>query len=191
VSAAGKPQLFSAWPLMAAGGDGPPIRYDALLLALGARSTPALPGALTFAGPGDVVALMDAIDALAPGRRRRIAFVAVSGTGWTLPLYELALLTAERAVRDGRNLSIELVTPDSAPLGVFGAAASDAVARRLAIAGIRVRTGSFAEEVEDSKLWLALEGPLDVDLVVALPRLRGPALPGSRTTTTVSSRSIT
>ena len=34
--------------------DGPPIRYDALLLALGARPAPVVPGAITFAGPRDV-----------------------------------------------------------------------------------------------------------------------------------------
>jgi sulfide:quinone oxidoreductase len=158
--------------------DGPPVHYDALLLALGAQPKPALPGALTFAGPRDVVALRDAIEDLGRDRRHRVAFVAVSGTAWTLPLYELALLTAERAVRDRLNLAVELVTSESAPLGVFGTEASAAVARRLAFAGIHVRTGTVAEEFEDGKLWLELEGPLDVDLAVALPRLHGPALPG-------------
>ena len=158
--------------------DGPPIRYDALLLALGAQPRPALRGALTFAGPRDVVALMDAIENLAPDRRHRIAFVAAPGTGWTLPLYELALLTAERAALDGLDLAVDLVTPESAPLGVFGAEASAAVARRLAFAGIHVRTGELAQEVADGKLGLELGEPLEVDLAVALPRLRGPAVAG-------------
>lgn len=158
--------------------DGPPVPYDTLLLALGARPVHALSGALTFAGPRDVVALMDAIEHLAPDRRHRIAFVAAPGTGWTLPLYELALLTAERAARDGLDLAVDLVTPESAPLGVFGAEASAAVARRLAFAGIHVRTGELAQEVADGRLWLELGEPLEVDLAVALPRLRGPAVAG-------------
>ena len=158
--------------------DGPPIPYDALLLSIGARVEPALPGAIPFAGPRDVLAVADAIDALAPGRPHSIAFVAAAGTAWTLPLYELALMTAGLGRRRGLDLAIELVTRESAPLGIFGAEASAAVARRLADAGIRVRTGTFAEEFADGKLWLELEGPLDMDLVIALPPLSGPHLAG-------------
>jgi sulfide:quinone oxidoreductase len=158
--------------------DGPPVRYDALLLALGARPEPALPGAIPFAGPRDVAAVAEAIAALAPARRHSIAFVAAAGTAWTLPLYELALMTAEHGRRRGLELAIELVTRESAPLGIFGAEASAAVARRLRDAGIHLRTGTFATEVTDGKLWLDLEGSLDVDLAIALPPLSGPHLPG-------------
>jgi sulfide:quinone oxidoreductase len=158
--------------------DGRPVPYDALLLALGARPEPALRGALTFAGPRDVLAVMESLDRLERGRRHRLAFVAVSGATWTLPLYELALLTAEHGRRRGLDLAVELVTTEAEPLGVFGPEASAAVGRRLVSAGIGLRTGSFAEEVDDGKLWLQLEGPLEVDLVIALPRLHGPAVPG-------------
>ena len=158
--------------------DGPPIPYDALLLSLGARPEPALPGAIPFAGPRDVIAVADAIDALTPGRPHTIAFVAATGTAWTLPLYELALMTAEHGRKRGLDLAIELVTRESAPLGIFGADASAAVARRLEDVGVRLRTGTFAKEFADGKLWLELEGPLDVDLVIALPPLSGPHLAG-------------
>ena len=43
---------------------------------------------------------------------------------------------------------------------------------------MRVRTGTFAEEFADGKPWLELEGPLDVDLVIALPPFSGPRLAG-------------
>jgi len=158
--------------------DGPPVPYDALLLALGAHARPALSGALPFGGSRDVLAVTHAIEGLTPGRRHSIAFVAVGGIGWTLPLYELALMTAAHGRRRGLELSIELVTRESEPLGVFGRAASAAVAQRLAHAGVHLRTGSFATEVADGKLWLELEGPLDADLVIALPRLVGHRLPG-------------
>jgi sulfide:quinone oxidoreductase len=158
--------------------DGPPIPYDALLLSLGAHPQPALPGAIAFAGPRDVIAVADAIGALAPGRRHTIAFVAAAGTAWTLPLYELALMTAEHGRRRGLDLAIELVTRESAPLGIFGAEASAAVAQRLEDAGVRLRTGTFAQEVAEGKLWLELEGSLDVDLVIALPLLSGPHVAG-------------
>lgn len=158
--------------------DGRPLPYDALLLALGARAEPALPGALTFGGPRDVFDLGEALDALVPGRTHRVAFVATAGTTWTLPLYELALLAAQHGRRAGLDLAIDLITPEAAPLGVFGAAASRHVAEHLDAAGVRLRTGTFAQAVEGGNVYLELEGPLPADLVVALPRLHGPAIPG-------------
>jgi sulfide:quinone oxidoreductase len=158
--------------------DGPPVRYDALLLSLGARPQAALPGAIPFAGPRDVLAVAEAIDALEPGRRHAIAFVAGAGTAWTLPLYELALMTAEHGRRRGLDLAIELVTRESAPLGLFGAEASAAVARRLDAAGVQLRTGTFASEAAAGRLWLELEGAIDADLVIALPPLAGPRVAG-------------
>ena len=158
--------------------DGPPVRYDALLLALGARPEPALPGAMTFAGPRDVLAIREAIEGLRPGHPHVIVFVAPAGVTWTLPLYELALMTAAHGHRRGLDLHVEVVTRESDPLDVFGAIASAAVARRLAAAGVHLRTGTFAEEYAEGQLWLELEGPLAADLVVALPHLRGPQMPG-------------
>jgi sulfide:quinone oxidoreductase len=158
--------------------DGPPVRYDALLLALGARPEHVLQGAISFAGPRDVLAVKEAIEALRPDRRYTIAFVAPAGVAWTLPLYELALMTADYGRRRGLDLQLEVITRESDPLGIFGAAASAAVAARLEAAGVHLRTGSFAEEYADGTLFLQLEGPLDADLVVALPRLRGPRVPG-------------
>jgi sulfide:quinone oxidoreductase len=159
--------------------DGPDETFDALVLAIGARPEAVVPGALTFAGPRDVLAVDEALRALtaAPGCPR-VVFVAPSGVAWTLPLYELALQTAHRARLAGDALEVEIVTREDAPLGVFGAQASAEVARRLTEAGVRVRTATFATEVADGAVWLDLEGPLEADLVVALPRLTGPRLPG-------------
>jgi sulfide:quinone oxidoreductase len=158
--------------------DGPSVPYDALVLALGAHPLPVLPGAIPFGGPRDVLAITNAIEGLARGRRHSIAFVAVGAVGWTLPLYELALMTAADGRRRGLDLAIELVTRESEPLGVFGREASAAVAQRLAHAGVHLRTGSFATEAADGKLWLELEGPIDADLVIALPELAGQWLRG-------------
>jgi sulfide:quinone oxidoreductase len=158
--------------------DGPPVLYDGLLLAVGARPKPALAGAIAFTGPPDVLAVRETIEALTPGRRHRIAFVAVPGNAWTLPLYELALMTAEHGRRHGLDLAIELISGESAPLDIFGAAASAAVLRRLGDAGVLIRTDTVATSYADGRLWLEGEGPLDVDLVFALPHLRGRRLRG-------------
>jgi sulfide:quinone oxidoreductase len=157
---------------------GPPLRYDALVLAVGAHPGSGLPGALPFSGPRDVAAVREAIEGLKPGRRYAIAFVVPAGVAWTLPLYELALQTAAYARRRGLDLDLEIVTREADPLGVFGPEASAAVAQRLGAAGVRLRTGTFAQEYDEGRLWLELEGPLDVDLAIALPVLHGPAIAG-------------
>ena len=92
-----------------------------------------------FAGPRDVLAVREVLEQIEPGRPYRIAFVAVAGTAWTLPLYELALMTAEYGRRNGLDLALEVVTAEVTPLAAFGTEASAAVAQRLADAGVRVR----------------------------------------------------
>jgi sulfide:quinone oxidoreductase len=71
-----------------------------------------------------------------------------------------------------------VVTWEQRPLTLFGDAAAAAVATLLEQAGVRLWTGAFAESVDDGRLWVSLEGGLPVDLVIALPRPVGPALPG-------------
>jgi sulfide:quinone oxidoreductase len=148
------------------------VAYDALLVAVGARPGPGLPGALRFAGGRDAPALRAALERLGP--RPRILFATGAGVGWTLPLYELALLTAARYPA----ASVTVVTPEPRPVAVFGLVASREVAARLADAHVAVHAGVLPEAVEDGALWLAEGGSLGADLVVALPQPSGPAIPG-------------
>jgi len=158
-------------------GDGQ-LSYEVLLLALGARPEEAVPGALTFRGTEDSARLRTALEQLHAGEPLRVAFVAGVDTAWTLPLYELALMTVRWA--QARGLAVEpwIVTWEERPLTIFGDAAAAAVAELLAEAGVRLWTAAFAEAVEDGRLWVSLEGGLPVDLAVALPRLVGPAIAG-------------
>jgi sulfide:quinone oxidoreductase len=73
-----------------------------------------------------------------------------------------------------------LVTPESAPLERFETAVSSAVAALLDDAGIEVHCGSYAAELSEDGLRLVPEQQLDVERVVALPRLRGPYIAGLR-----------
>ena len=148
------------------------VGFDALLIAIGARPGPSLHGALRFAGGRDAGALRAALDELGP--RPRILFATGGGVTWTLPLYELALLTAARHP----DASVGIATPEPRPAAVFGAHASRDVAARLAEAGIDVHVDVLPESVEDGALWLAHGGSLPADLVVALPQPAGPAIPG-------------
>ena len=158
---------------------GASVTGDFLVIASGARRRPVLPGAITFPQTGASQAIGDMLAALEHGEVRRVAFVAPSVACWTLPLYELALMTAHRiAARAVRDAELFLITPESAPLAVFGSRPSAMVERLLRAAGIEFIGSTYAEAVEDG-LALGVGGPpLAVDRVVALPLLVGAAPEG-------------
>jgi sulfide:quinone oxidoreductase len=137
-----------------------------------------LPGALRFAGPRDVRAVRAALDDLPREPRPAIALVATGGVGWTLPLYDLACLTAARFDAQGAERDIVLVSAEAGPLALFGPSASRAVARQLAEQRIGIRTSAMAERYADGRLWLATGESLAADLVIALPEPVGPDIPG-------------
>ena len=164
--------------------DGERIPYDRLVVAVGARRAPVLPGILPFGGPEDVAPVRQMLGRIVQGARRGIlthlAFVAPAGVGWPLAAYELALQTARhvgrRGVREG--VTITLVTAEDAPLAVFGAESSRAVAADLTGADVDVRCGSVVREWSWGRLTLIPTGEVRADRVVALPALRGPGIPG-------------
>jgi len=123
---------------------GEPIRYDKLLVAVGARPEPAVPGAITFAGLADAPAVARAVE-----EASRLVFVLPSATGWALPVYELAIMAAVELRNRGVTPEITVVTPEPAPLWVFGAEASAAIAELLAERGIGVRAGVRPVAVRD------------------------------------------
>src|SRR4029079_14251890 len=111
---------------------GATVAYDALALGIGARPTEAVPGALTFAREADTTPFRELLDELEREVVRTVVFAVPSGTVWTLPLYELALMTAtfvERSSIPGVQLSV--VTPEVSVLHIFGRAASHAVSSLL------------------------------------------------------------
>ena len=136
--------------------------------------SPALPGAITFAGPADAPAVTAALEETA-----RIAFVLPSASGWALPVYELAIMAAGELRNRGIEPEITVVTPEPAPLWIFGPEASAAVAELLAERGIALRTGAHPLAVEPGELRLDGAPPVPADRVIALPRLLGPAVHGT------------
>src|SRR5689334_20304567 len=61
--------------------------YGTLVVAVGAVVVPPFADAITFGGPGSAGAMRGLVDDLKRGTVGRIAFIAPTLTGWTLPLY--------------------------------------------------------------------------------------------------------
>jgi sulfide:quinone oxidoreductase len=158
---------------------GSSVPYDVLLVACGAGATPAVPGALTFRGPADTERIRQLLEEIVAGQVARLAFVVPWGAVWSLPIYELALMTAAYlAERELERVELALVTPEDEPLQLFGRAGSDAVRQLLEERGIALHTGSCPVKLVDGELRLVPEGTIAADRVVALPRLRGPRIDG-------------
>jgi sulfide:quinone oxidoreductase len=159
--------------------NGEQLHYDALLLAMGARRQARLRYALTLDDRRLDEQLHGLIQDIEAGYVHRLAFVAPSTSTWPIPLYELALQTAHRAYEMNEPVSVTLVTPQDAPLAVFGAETSAAVEALLDEAGITVITATHTETHEPRELSLYPSGHvLAVDRIVALPELFGPSTPG-------------
>jgi len=155
------------------------IPYDVLLVACGAVPTPAVAGALTFRGPADTERMRQLLEEIAAARVGRVAFVVPWGVVWSLPIYELALMTAAYLAERGLDsVELVLVTPEEEPLQLFGRAGSEAVRELLEERGVAIRTNSCAVEFVGGELLLVPEGSIAVERVVALPRLRGPRIDG-------------
>jgi sulfide:quinone oxidoreductase len=158
---------------------GDELTYDVLVVALGARAREAVPGALTFRGPQDGPALAALLEEIVDGRISRLAFAVPAGATWPLPLYELALLTQTYlADRGTMEVELALVTPEEAPLAIFGRGAAEAIEELLAARGIGLRVRTTPFRFEHGALQLMPADALDVDAVIALPRAEGPFLSG-------------
>lgn len=165
--------------------DGRRLAYDALIVAVGARRRTWLRGAdITFRGTEDVRAyrrLVDEADGLAAGGAALdLAIVVPSGPTWSLPAYELALLTAThlRARGTGDRVRITVVTAEERPLSLFGTAASETLEGLLAGHGVAVRTGTVTRSRVGGALTLSSGEQLGADRVVAMAALSGPEVAG-------------
>ena len=161
-------------------GGGEQVPYDVLLVAAGAVQTRPFEWATVFGGnESDVEALHGLVQDVEGGYTHRVAFVVPEGASWPLPLYELALMMAERAYEMNASVEIHVVTPEETPLAAFGDEPSRQVAKLLKDARVVVHTGTRAERLERGRLRLSPGGEVvEVRRVVTLPRLVGRRFPG-------------
>ena len=158
-------------------GGGDTIAYDTLLIAVGARQEAVYRNAITFGAEGARELLSGLLSDLELGYVKRIAFVVPSAVAWSLPLYELAIMTARDAWSAGvKGVEIVFVTPEDRPLEAFGSEASAAVRQLLDEEGIEF-VGSAGADVGHGFV-LAGGRRIDVNRTVALPVPVGPAIAG-------------
>ena len=157
---------------------GRPIGYDALVLACGATPVGAIPGAVTFGGSRDVPLVRAVVEQIANGEAERLVFAVPSNVGWTMPLYELALLTARHLADHGGRGSLAIVSPEPAPLPAFGAAGSREVRSLLEKWDIAFHGERTPVEFRGGALRTSPTGMVAADRVLALARLRGVRIAG-------------
>jgi sulfide:quinone oxidoreductase len=159
---------------------GEQISYDVLIVAAGAVPMPAAPGMTAFDGSLTAAkAMQGLVQDIEGGYTQRVAFVAPPGGAWPLPLYELALMLAERAFEMGVKPELHFVTLEDSPLAIFGPEAAHEVETLLSAAEIVVHANSRMDRLEHGHLHLAPGGEdLAMQRVVTLPCLAGPAIDG-------------
>lgn len=159
--------------------DGERHPYDHLILAQGARAVWPVPGAVTFWGLADDRDVAKAIGALRGGKAKSAAFTIPGLESWTLPAYELALLADRELVKAGiDDVKLTIVTPEDAPLQIFGRRASEMVSSLLAERGIGVVPRTHPVRFEDGALQVVPGEPFAADVAVSLPRLEGRRIRG-------------
>lgn len=158
---------------------GTEVPYDYLLAALGAIRVPVYEHAITFRGQEDSGALRGLVLDVEAGYSHQVTFIVPSGVAWSLPIYELALMTARRADEMSLPVEIAVVTPEPRPLDVFGPEAAAEVEALLEEAGIRLHVRSTAEVPAKGRVVLHPGGAeLTCERIVALPRIEGRAVDG-------------
>jgi sulfide:quinone oxidoreductase len=155
------------------------LSYDALLLGLGVQLGERYQHVTTVDDARIDEQLHGLVQDVEQGYVKRLAFVVPAPMPWPLPVYELALLTAQRAWEMGPELNVTIFTPERAPLIAFGEPASREVAKLLSDRRIEVVTSAYCEIPKAKTITVSPGGrEFEFDRIVALPELRGPALDG-------------
>lgn len=151
------------------------LGYDALLVAIGARTEGPPRGAVPFRGSRDAAAVGRAVEDLRGGGV--LALVVPPSVSWSLPAYELALLATAR-LGAGPSPTVRVVTAEPAALSAFGSPGTAMIERKLAAHGVVLHTDATVARIAPG--WLLLEDGrrLAAERVVALPVLAGRPIRG-------------
>lgn len=152
--------------------------FDTLVMTVGAIPRPAFEHGVTFDRPYDPAAFDEVLADRSAGLVPHLMILIPPGVSWTLPAYELALLTAMSAAGDP-DMATTLVTPELLPLEAFGGLVSRAVGDLLDQHGIALWVGASADVTSATSLTILPSGEWSLpDRIVSLPWLAGPRIAG-------------
>jgi sulfide:quinone oxidoreductase len=154
---------------------GATLGYDVLVVAVGARRLAPFAHVHTFLAEDSPAWLGGLLGDLERGWSKSVAFVVPPMVSWTLPAYELALLTARdldaMGIDDAR---LSIVTPEEFPLALFGPEAGLLAADLLREAGVAIECQARVNGVSGGAVWIAPgDRRLRAERVVALPSIEG------------------
>lgn len=157
---------------------GESLPYDGLLLAVGARTAAPFQHVTVFDDARADETFQGVVQDVEGGYTRSVALLVPEGPAWPLPVYELALMTAERASSMGlEGVGVILVTSEPAPLAAFGEEASRAATDLLERARVQVHASSTAEVPASRHLVVRPAGvELEPERIVAMPLIEGPGI---------------
>jgi sulfide:quinone oxidoreductase len=152
------------------------IGYDALVVAVGARSEPVLPGAASLREeewPGCRILM----HRLSRGELSSLAFVEPPAPAKAFDLYDLAIDAAVMLRGDRVEADLTLVTAQDAPLAILGVRTAGMLASTLGAHGLRLVQSAYVRSVDGGELRLAPgTRRIAAEGVIAAPRLVGPWL---------------
>jgi sulfide:quinone oxidoreductase len=155
------------------------LEYDAMLVCPGATMHHPHEHATRFDDSQLDELLHGLVQDVEEGYVQRLAIIVPTPMPWPFPAYELALMASERAYDMNTEMDITVLTPETAPLAVFGDEASRALSRLLADRRIDVVTSAACEVPTAQSIVVHPGGrTLEADRIVSLPALSGPAIPG-------------
>jgi sulfide:quinone oxidoreductase len=159
--------------------DGEEVEYDHLIIACGTRLLAGVSGAVNFWGVANDARVRDVVDDLRAQKLRRVVFTMPAGGTWALPLYELALLAESELSKVGvEGAELVIVTPEPAPLQLFGRRASERVSKLLEERGIEVIAGATPVRYENRRLSVSPSATVQADAVISMPRIEGRLIGG-------------
>jgi sulfide:quinone oxidoreductase len=125
-----------------------------------------------------VAELRALVGELRTATRADLVFTLPWPSSWSLPLYELALLTANELRENGSGARVRLVTPEEHALELLGPAAGAAVVPLLDALGIELTTGVQPRAVVAGGLQVEGGTVVAADHVVALADVVARPVPG-------------
>jgi sulfide:quinone oxidoreductase len=133
---------------------------------------------VTFRDQRDVATLREVLEQACRGELDTLVFAVPSSRAWSLPAYELALLCRAHLATHRPQAKLSIVSPERAPLEVFGRETSTLVSDLLAAREIGFLGGATPRKASAGALELEFDAPVEADVVVAVPEPRSRRIPG-------------